>query len=204
MAIHSAPVDQDVDVQAMPAPQTQIQDTLLQSVSWICDHYNLGKSPQALTAGLPKVGLLTPSLAMRSLTNAGLTAGMIERPVRALPKQLMPIIMLRKDRGGCILLGYRLDTEAEDKRACRYQVILPEISLDPVEIDQATMDGMYTGFAILMKPQAKIDARAGDETPQAAGHWLFSTLWRYRRYYRSAAIGAVLINVLALASIFLP
>ncbi|MDZ4305378.1 type I secretion system permease/ATPase [Pseudomonas sp. FP2294] len=202
MATHSALVEKDVDAQAMPAPQTQIQDTLLQSVSWTCDHYNLGKSPQALTAGLPKVGLLTPSLAMRSLANAGLTAGMVERPVRALPKQLMPIILLRKDRGGCILLGYHPDTEAEDKRACRYQVILPEISTTPVDIDQATMDEMYTGFAILVKPKAKIDARAGDETPQAAGHWLFSTLWRYRRYYRSAAIGAVLINVLALASIF--
>ncbi|MGF6401538.1 ATP-binding cassette subfamily C protein LapB [Pseudomonas frederiksbergensis] len=202
MAIHSAPVDSSVDAQAMPAPQTQIQDTLLQSVSWICDHYNLGKSSQVLTAGLPKVGLLTPSLAMRSLTNAGLSAGMVERPVRALPKQLMPIILLRKDRGGCILLGYRPDPDAEDKRACLYQLILPEISDEAVEIGQADMDELYTGFAILMKPKAKVDMRAGDETPQAAGHWLFSTLWRYRRYYRSAAIGAVLINVLALASIF--
>ncbi len=35
-----------------------------------------------------------------------------------------------------------------------------------------------------------------------AGHWLLGTLWRYRRYYRSAAIGTVLINVLSLASIF--
>jgi ATP-binding cassette subfamily C protein LapB len=186
----------------MPAPQTQIQDTLLQSVSWICDYYNLGRSPQALTAGLPKVGLLTPSLAMRSLANAGLTAGMVERPVRALPEQLMPIILLRKDRGGCILQGRRLDPDAEDKRSCLYQLVLPEISQEAVEIGQAEMDAMYTGFAILMKPKAKIDIRAGDETPRPAGHWLFSTLWLYRRYYRSAAIGAVLINVLALASIF--
>lgn len=42
MATHSALVEKDVDAQAMPAPQTQIQDTLLQSVSWTCDHYNLG------------------------------------------------------------------------------------------------------------------------------------------------------------------
>lgn len=202
MAIHSAPVDSSVEAQDLPAPQTHIQDTLLQSVSWMCDHYNLGKSPEALTAGLPKVGLLTPSLAMRSLANAGLTAGLVDRPVRALPAQLMPIILLRNDRGGCVLLGLRADDEAENKRDCLYQVVLPEISPEPVEINQAEMDGLYTGFAILMKPKAKIDVRAGDETPHAAGHWLFSTLWRYRRYYRSAAIGAVLINVLALASIF--
>ncbi|NWD42485.1 type I secretion system permease/ATPase [Pseudomonas yamanorum] len=202
MATQSAPVNSDVDAQAMPAPQTQIQDTLMQSVSWICDHYNLGRSPQALTAGLPKVGLLTPSLAMQSLANAGVTAGMVERQVRALPKQLMPIILLRKDKGGCILLGYRPDPDSEDKRACLYQVVLPEISLDPVEVDQPVMDELYAGFAILMKPKAKIDGRAGDETARSSGHWLLTTLWRYRRYYRSAAIGAVLINVLALASIF--
>lgn len=202
MATHSAPAATNVDAQAMPASQTQIQDTLLQSVSWVCDHYNLGKSFQALTAGLPKVGLLTPSLALHSLSNAGLTAGIVERSAKTLPKQLVPIILLRKDRGACILLGYRPDPEAEDKRACLYQLVLPEISHEPVEISQAEMDEMYTGFAILMKPKAKVDARAGDETPRAAGHWLLSTLWRYRRYYRSAAIGAVLINVLALASIF--
>ncbi|MFJ5285129.1 type I secretion system permease/ATPase [Pseudomonas sp. NPDC088429] len=202
MATQSAPADSDVDVQAMPAPQTHIQDTLMQSVSWICDHYNLGRSPQALAAGLPKVGLLTPSLAMQSLANAGLTAGMVERSIRILPKQLMPIILLRKDKGGCILLGYRPDPGSEDKRACLYQLVLPEISPDPVEIDQKVMDDLYAGFAILMKPKAKVDSRAGDETPHGSGHWLLTTLWRYRRYYRSAAIGAVLINILALASIF--
>lgn len=200
MATNSAPVASSTDEKAMP--RTDIQDTLLESVSWVCDHYNLGRSPQALTSGLPKTGLLTPSLAMRSLASAGLTAGMVERAVRSLPKQLMPIILLRKDKGGCILLGYRLDTDAEDKRACLYQVVMPEISLDPVEIGQGAMDDLYIGFAILMKPKAKIDLRAGVETPQVSGHWLLTTLWRYRQYYRSAAIAAVLINVLALATIF--
>ncbi|MGL5995870.1 MAG: type I secretion system permease/ATPase [Pseudomonas proteolytica] len=197
-----APVGSSVAATALPTPQTTVQDTLLQSISWICDHYGVGKTPEALTAGLPKGGLLAPSLALAALSAAGLSAGLVERRVQALPKQLVPMVLLRKEQGGCILLGRFIATNEEGKKVWRYQVILPEISDDPVELDQATMDEMYAGHAILVKPRAKVDLRAGDETPQPAGHWLLSTLWRYRSYYRSAAIAAVLINVLGLASIF--
>lgn len=197
-----APSGTSVEAAVLPAPQTTVQDTLLDSVSWVCDHYGVGKTPEALTAGLPKGGFLSPSLALAAMSAAGLSAGLVSRRVQALPKQLVPMLLLRKEQGGCILLNRFIDTDDQGKRSYRYQVILPEISLEAVEVDQATMDEMYAGHAILVKPRAKIDARAGDEAPQAAGHWLLSTLWRYRSYYRSAAIGAVLINVLGLASIF--
>lgn len=49
-----APVDSSVTAKALPVAQATSQDTLLQSVSWICDHYGVGKSPETLTAGLPK------------------------------------------------------------------------------------------------------------------------------------------------------
>jgi ATP-binding cassette subfamily C protein LapB len=195
------------DGSSVPSPaglalKTTIQDTLLDSVSWICDHYGVGKSPESLTAGLPKGGMLAPSLALAALAAAGLSAGLVGRASRALPKQLVPILLLRKEQGGCILVGRSVVTNNEGKKAHRYQVILPEINQEPVELDQEGMDAIYAGHAILVKPQAKVDLRAGDETPQPAGHWLLSTLWRYRSYYRSAAIGAILINVLGLATIF--
>jgi ATP-binding cassette subfamily C protein LapB len=197
-----AQVNSSVDAQAMPARQTTVQDTLLDSVGWICDHYGFGKTPEALTAGLPKGSQLSPSLALAALSNAGLSAGLVQRQVWALPKQLVPIVLLRRDHGGCILLGQRPDPQSDKKRAFLYQVILPEVSAEAVELNQDEMDALYAGHAILVKPRAKVDTRAGEETAQPAGHWLLSTLWRYRRYYRSAAIGAVLINVLALSSIF--
>lgn len=179
-----------------------LQDSLLQSVAWICDHYRLGKSTQVLMAGLPYTGVLSASLAMAGLTNAGLTSGLVARDALGLPTQLMPIILLRKERGGCILLGRRSETNAEGKPQHYYQLIIPEISLQPVEVGQEELERMYAGHALLVKPAASQDNRAAEPLAQPAGHWLFSTLWRYRRYYRSAAIGAVLINVLALASIF--
>lgn len=61
------PVNSSMEARAVPEPSTTIEDSLLQSVSWICDHYGLGKSPQALTAGLPKGSLL----AIAGLGSAG-------------------------------------------------------------------------------------------------------------------------------------
>jgi ATP-binding cassette subfamily C protein LapB len=181
----------------------RIQDTLLQSVAWICDHYGFGKSADALTAGLPKGGLLSPSLALTVLAQAELTAGMIERGANQLSPQLMPMILLRKDQGGCLLVGRQADPDPEArKNSFCYQVILPEISNEAVLLTQAELNEMYVGCAILVKPKANVDSRAGEALGKPAGHWLTSTLWRYRRYYMSAALAALLINVLSLASIF--
>jgi ATP-binding cassette subfamily C protein LapB len=181
---------------------TSIDDTLLQSVAWICSYYDLHKSNEAILAGLPRAGLLSPSLALSALENAGLTGGLVKRNVRSLPVQVMPMILMRQGQGGCILLSRNEVRDEENKRQLRYNVILPEVSVEAVELSQEEMDAQYAGYAILVKPRARPDNRAGEILPAPKGHWLFSTLWRYRRYYRSAAIASVVANVLALASIF--
>lgn len=182
----------------------KIQDTLLDSVIWVCEHYGLGRSPEVLTMGLPRGGTLTPSLALTALQNAGLVGGMIERRLGHLPEQLVPIVLLRKDRGGMIYLGRSKQSgkNKAGKDEPRYRVILPDVGMEPVELGDEELTELYAGSAILSKPKAKVDERAGEETPFGEGHWLWATLWRYRRYYRSAALAAVVINVLSLASIF--
>jgi ATP-binding cassette subfamily C protein LapB len=182
--------------------QTDDHDSLLESVMWICNHYGLGRSSQALVAGLPKSGRLSPSLALDALSNAGLAPGLIERKLQLLPPHVMPMILLHKTSGGSILLGVRKDPDPEVKGRYLYQLVMPDIGTEPVEYSQEQMDEIFSGYAILVKPRAKVDARAGEESLQPAGHWLLSTLWRYRRYYASAALGALLINVLGLASVF--
>ena len=195
----NTPVD---EAASMTREQTRIEDTLLQCLSWICDHYDMSRSPAALVAGIPWNGALSPSLALQALGNVGLTGGVVKRVLAQLPAQVMPIIALRKKQGGCILLERREVRDEENKRQLRFSVILPEVSAEPVDLSHEDLDAMYAGHAILVKPRAHVDNRAGEALPAAKGHWLFSTLWRYRRYYRSAAIAAVLANVLALASIF--
>src|ERR1700748_2420849 len=91
------------DVQAA-APLIN-EDGLLGSVMWICERYGCGKTAEALTAGLPKSGMLSPSLALDSLSNAGLTAGLVERRLQLLPEHVLPVILLHRRTGGCVLLG---------------------------------------------------------------------------------------------------
>lgn len=187
---------------AIARQETTVDDSLLQCVSWVCEHYDLGKSKEALVAGLPRAGLLSPSLALAALGNAGLTGGLVKRPLQQLPQQVMPMILIRHGQAACVLVSRRDSMDKNGKALSSYLVILPEVSDQVVELPEQEIEAQYAGYAILAKPRAKTDQRAGETLPQSKGHWLFSTLWRYRRYYRSAAIAAVLANVLALASIF--
>jgi ATP-binding cassette subfamily C protein LapB len=200
-ANNTQPLPED-ELQQLAQVHTRIDDTLLQSVAWVCEHYGMGRSQQSLVAGLPKEALLSPSLALTAFENAGFTSGLVERHLWELPLQVTPIVLVRKGSGGCVLLDRERRKNAEDKMTWFYQIILPEVSNEPVEIEHAEVEEWYSGYAIMSKPKAKIDRRVVEGLPENQKHWLFSTLWRYRRYYRSGALASVLINVLALASIF--
>lgn len=196
------PSDKAAEVLQDPPAVTPVMvgavDTLLQCTMLMCEHYGFGRSAEALCAGLPKGRLLEPALALTALANAGLTGGLVQRRVQEFSAHLMPLIVLRQDKGAAILTGRRRDADGKPV----FQLVMPEISNEIVDISLEEFNGWYAGYAILVKPQAKVDTRAGEETARPAGHWLFVTLWRYRRYYASAALGALLINVLGLASIF--
>lgn len=204
--------DSDFDMNAQPPeagggnapnfPDTLPHDSLLDSVAWLCAHYGLGRSHAVLVSGLAKYGRLTPSLAIEALTQAGLAAKLVERPLTQLPEHLLPAVLLRRNGSACVLIGWRIDDSAEHGPQIRYHAVLPELGEGPVECTDAELSETYSGYAILVKPAAKVDARPDDLPTETAGHWLLGTLWRYRSYYASAAVGAFLINVLGLASVF--
>lgn len=180
-------------------PPPRVSDTLLEAVLWMCKYQGVTRSAEGLCAGLPKGNLLTPSQAKNALENAGLTAGIVRRRAHEFSQHLMPIILLCKDQGAAVLFGSRRNAEGK----LIYQVMLPEMGPETrIEVDSQALSEWYSEYAILVKPSAQADNRAGFETPRSAGHWLFSTLWNYRSYYRSAAIATVLVNTLTLASIF--
>ncbi|MGY6239210.1 type I secretion system permease/ATPase [Burkholderia ambifaria] len=183
-------------------PDTLTHDSLLDSVAWLCTHYGLGRSHAVLVSGLAKYGRLTPSQAIEALTQAGLAAKLVERPLTQLPEHLLPAVLLRRNGSACVLLGWRIDDSAEQDARIRYRAVLPELGDGPVECTAAELGETYAGYAMLVKPAAKVDARPDDLPTEPAGHWLLRTLWRYRSYYASAAVGAFLINVLGLASVF--
>ncbi|WP_240531210.1 type I secretion system permease/ATPase [Variovorax boronicumulans] len=173
------------------------RDTLLRAVHWLCAHHGRTLSEAALQAGLPREMRLSPTLAVRILEQAGIGAGWVKREVGDLLSYLFPVVALRKEGGACVITG----RNGQGDKAT-YDVILPEAGTGTVTLNVQEMAALYGGHALLAKPHAQLDDRAGPEAEESEGHWLFSTLWRYRRYYASAALAALLINILTLASTF--
>ncbi|VTR32834.1 type I secretion system ATPase [Serratia fonticola] len=116
---------QNDDSLTLPPPE-RVVDTLLECTLWMCEYQGSSRSAESLCAGLPKGNQLTPSQALSALNNAGLTAGTVRRRAHEFSSHLMPIILLRKDRGAAILLASRRDEEGK----LRFQIIFPEIGVD--------------------------------------------------------------------------
>lgn len=212
----------DIDVSAETAaaatsgiPDTADIDTLLASVLYLCQHHGLARSPHALCAGLPKEGVMLPSVALQALDNAGLSATIVKRRLDQLASLLLPVILLRGCGGACVLLGRQ--AAQQPGRSWCYTVLLPEFGSTPLTLQGNELDALYGGYALLARPRPKSGAAAaahGDASAtsgssdahngsqQSAGHWLGANLWRYRGHYANAALGALLINVLALATTF--
>ncbi|HEV7832803.1 MAG TPA: type I secretion system permease/ATPase [Caballeronia sp.] len=199
------------------ALSTKVDDTLLKSLVWMAAYHGKPTSEAAMLSGLPAGRFISPKQAQLAMEQSGFTVGVIERQPNEVSPMLLPVVLFRKDHGGCILIG-RSPTDvklikpaAEIKEGAQpaqvemeaaYLVVLPEAGSKVVAIGVSQLKANYTGFAMLVKPVGRDDVRAGKPEPKADGHWLLGTLWRYRRYYWSAALGALLINVLALAGTF--
>lgn len=160
-------------------------------------HYRLEKSADALCAGLPKEALLSPALAVTALTNSGFLAGLVERPAERISEYLLPVILLRQDKEACVLTARHAQ-----RGDISYDIIFPELGDEQVRVSAADLKALGCRFAVLVKPRMAVDERAGAPFTASPGHWLWSTLWRYSPYYTSAAMGALLINILTLASVF--
>ena len=173
------------------------QDTLLLAVHWLCTHHDVTVSLAALQAGLPRNERFSPALAVRALEQVGIGAGWVKREIADVLPYLFPIVALRADGGAFIVTARHGSGDS-----ATYDVVLPEAGGGCVCLDAEALKSLYGGHALLAKPRPQLDDRAGPLPQESEGHWLFSTLWRYRRYYVSAAIAAVLINVLTLATTF--
>ncbi|WP_325436184.1 type I secretion system permease/ATPase [Pseudomonas nitroreducens] len=168
-------------------------DSLLAGVQWFCAHYDKPATLESLYAGLPRGQRLKPSLVVRMLEQAGIGAGWVKRRPAELSSYLFPLMLLFKNGEARILVA---------RRGEQFELVVPEAGGGSMTLSAEELQENYLGYALLVRPKAAPDART--EIPQGEGkaHWLFSTLWSYRRYYYSAALATFLINILALCSTF--
>lgn len=179
--------------------EDQGSDPLLQAVKWLCQYHNKLASKEVLYAGLPRSGKLEPELALRMLDQVGIAAGWIKRDLTKISRYLFPLVIVGHDG------SYSIITSRQGKKGnYHYQVVVPE-SGGTLSLSEAQAMEYYSGYAMVANPKPQLDRRSGDDIlPQAnhEGHWLFSTLWRYRHYFYSAALAALLANLLTLATTF--
>ncbi|MBW7981718.1 type I secretion system permease/ATPase [Enterobacillus tribolii] len=175
------------------------KDSLLWGVEWLCTHHNKLVSKEVLYSGLPRSERLDPETALQMMDQVGISAGWVKRDLNKLSSYLFPLMIARNDGSYCIVASRK------GKRGqYQYQIVVPE-SGGAVLVDEAELKESYGGYAMVATPKPKLDARGDDQLlPEARGegHWLFSTLWRYRHYFYSAALAALLANVLTLATTF--
>jgi ATP-binding cassette, subfamily C, bacterial LapB len=169
-------------------------EPLLNSLTTLAALLQRPISPEALRAGLPQSEQrVSPELAVRAATRAGLEARIIRR---AKLKQILPVtlpcILLLKGGNACVLLSFQ--------KGDRVEIILPEGGAEKKIVDIAALEPQYTGYAIYARPEYKFDQRAAEIRLTQPKAWFWGTLAQFWPIYSHVLLASVLINCFALAS----
>ncbi len=169
-------------------------DSLLQSLLWICRRFGVDKTPTSFLAGLPSYSSLSVEQGMRALDLAGFEARLVERDPATLMPQSLPVVLLMTDGSALVLLDIHPAREFSDTG---FEVLKPGASEDTCMMPAHELMAVYGGYCLLAKrrPQAAVP----DEEPirKDTTGWLWRVVWKFRRYYRDAVVAAILINLLS-------
>lgn len=187
----------------MSPPHKQQYDPLLECLVIFAKLFHRPVSVEALTAGLPVApGAAGPELFSvekskglfsRVAKRAGFASRLISRELDKLSDLLLPCILILENRNACII-------ESIDHASNKAKVILPELGEGEEWIDLDELRKQYLGFAFLLKPEYKAEAREASPIAARRGHWFWSTLGYSREIYVSVLLGSLMINLFALAT----
>ncbi|MEZ5739775.1 MAG: hypothetical protein R3E68_10165 [Burkholderiaceae bacterium] len=79
--------------------------SLAHALSWMTGHHGRVRSVEALFGELGLPAPLTGQHAVRVLREAGFKADVLERPLAQIHPMMLPVILLMRDGGACILTG---------------------------------------------------------------------------------------------------
>ena len=176
----------------MHEPGSAESDALLESLVFLTEHFGQARSAQALVSGLAyDEKNMGPALFCEAAERIGLKAQVVKRSsLKSIPSAVLPVVLILNGNQAVILLDKK-DNEAKffapDTKTVRHA---PLKNLEPD----------YSGFAIFIHPRSEfndVEARSKDEI---TGHWFWSLVRDNRKIYGSALLGAIFINLFALAS----
>ncbi len=168
-------------------------DTLLESLILIARMHGQRLTHDSALSGLPlEDGRLTPSMVGRAAARAGMTSRIVTRAPHALKEDLLPAILLLEDDEAWILVGWNKDRSVAE-------VIDPELGDAVIEVPLKRLKERYSGRAIYVRPEFRLDARAPQVSKERKGHWFWQVIRENRPLYRDVLVAAVMVNLFALA-----
>jgi ATP-binding cassette subfamily C protein LapB len=172
-------------------------DALAHAIAWLTRHHGRERSPESLLATLPVQRRLAPDQAIRALTEAGFSAGLVQRPIAELNELLLPAVLLLKEGDAAIVVARHADGQ-------RYDIVMPGREHVACQASEVELAAEYTGIALVATPRPQAAAGATEAEARILAdpsqHWLWGTIRRFVPYYRSALLAALLSNVLMLVT----
>lgn len=170
------------------------QDALLECLLFMSQHYGMGNTREALTAGLPlQDGKLTSELFPRAAHRAGFVVDYFSSPLDAIPTLLLPCVLLMRDGRAAVLLSI-------DKSKTQATLYFPIGSMGQQSVSLAVLADECSGHGFYIKRRLQFDARAPEVLKPREGHWFWSTLLESLPIYKDVLIASILINIFAIAS----
>jgi ATP-binding cassette subfamily C protein LapB len=176
-------------------------DALAHAIAWLTRHHGRERSPESLLATLSVQGRLAPDQAIRALSEAGFSAGLVQRPIAEINELLLPAVLLLREGDACIVLARHAQGPGAESR---YDIVMPGREPVACQASEAELAAEYTGIALVATPRPQVAAGATEAEARLLAdpsqHWLWGTIRRFVPYYRGALLAALLSNVLMLVT----
>lgn len=167
-------------------------DPLLLALLSVCKILQTPHSAEALTAGLPLINnKLTNELFIRAADRAGLSAGLVRRPLSKISNLVLPAVLLLKNGQTCILVNRNQD---------QLTLVIPESESGEKTISIAELSREYSGVSFFIQQNHKFDGRTSGSVTPTIKHWFWDVIFKSWPIYTEVLIASLLINMFAIAS----
>lgn len=168
---------------------------LLNCLSLLANLHQNPVSKQSLKQGLPNADKeFTPDTFIRAADRAGFSSKLVaRRKIKDISPLVLPCVLLLDNKNACILLRF-------DKKKKNAEIMLAEGDGATKKVKLETLEKHYIGYAILAKPEAKLDKRAQYIELKKRKDWFWGTLLKFWRLYIHVMIASLVINCFAVAS----
>jgi ATP-binding cassette subfamily C protein LapB len=181
----------DANLHTMISANAEL-DPLLECLVFLTSHFGRAKSAQAITAGLAyDSNNMRPQIFCEAAERLGLKTQIVKRAdLRSISTAVLPAVVILQGQQACVLLQVK---------GANAKVFLPETkAVNDISFDSLNKD--YTGFVIYIHPRAEFTNPEAAGLQDAERHWFWGLVHMNARIYGMALLGAVFINLFALAS----